>query len=45
MIADAPLLIAQDLTKFYGARPGCLDVSFSLYEGEVLAIVGESPNR
>jgi putative phosphonate transport system ATP-binding protein len=40
--ADAPLLIAEDLTKFYGRQLGCRDVSFSLYEGEVLAVVGES---
>ncbi|HKY86007.1 MAG TPA: phosphonate C-P lyase system protein PhnK [Pseudorhodoplanes sp.] len=43
MIADdRPLLIAEDITKFYGNRLGCADVSFSLYEGEVLAVVGES---
>jgi putative phosphonate transport system ATP-binding protein len=40
--ADAPLLIAEDLTKRYGRQLGCRDVSFSLYEGEVLAVVGES---
>jgi putative phosphonate transport system ATP-binding protein len=40
--ADAPLLIAEDLTKYYGRQLGCRDVSFSLYEGEVLAVVGES---
>jgi putative phosphonate transport system ATP-binding protein len=40
--ADAPLLIADGLTKFYGTRLGCRDVAFELYEGEVLAIVGES---
>ena len=40
--ADAPLLIAEGLTKFYGRQLGCRDVSFSLYEGEVLAVVGES---
>jgi putative phosphonate transport system ATP-binding protein len=37
-----PLLSAQDVSKFYGARAGCRDVSFDLYPGEVLAIVGES---
>jgi putative phosphonate transport system ATP-binding protein len=37
-----PLLIAEGLSKFYGQRPGCVNVSLSLYEGEVLAIVGES---
>lgn len=39
---DAPLLLAEGLTKHYGARVGCADVSLSLHEGEVLAIVGES---
>ncbi len=37
-----PLLSAIDLSKLYGARAGCLDVSFDLHAGEVLAIVGES---
>ena len=40
--ADAPLLAADGLTRRYGARVGCLDVSFELYPGEVLAVVGES---
>jgi putative phosphonate transport system ATP-binding protein len=39
---DAPLLLAEDLTKYYGRQLGCRDVSFALYEGEVLAVVGES---
>jgi len=39
---SAPLLIADDLAKFYGSRVGCRDVSFRLDAGEVLAIVGES---
>jgi putative phosphonate transport system ATP-binding protein len=39
---DAPLLVADGLTKYYGRQLGCRDVSFSLYEGEVLAVVGES---
>jgi putative phosphonate transport system ATP-binding protein len=38
----APLLTAQNLTRHYGSRVGCLDVSFEIAEGEVLAIVGES---
>jgi putative phosphonate transport system ATP-binding protein len=38
----APLLIADDLSKFYGGRMGCAEVSFALQPGEVLAIVGES---
>ena len=37
-----PLLDVRGLTKRYGARIGCLDVSFRLYPGEVLGIVGES---
>ncbi len=37
-----PLLAAEGVTRHYGARAGCLDVSFDLYPGEVLAIVGES---
>jgi putative phosphonate transport system ATP-binding protein len=40
--ADKPLLIADGLTKTYGRQIGCRDVSFSLYEGEVMAVVGES---
>jgi putative phosphonate transport system ATP-binding protein len=40
--ADEPLLIAEGLTKWYGRRLGCRDVSFDLHEGEVLAVVGES---
>jgi putative phosphonate transport system ATP-binding protein len=39
---DAPLLVAEGLSKYYGRQLGCRDVSFSLYEGEVLAVVGES---
>jgi putative phosphonate transport system ATP-binding protein len=39
---EAPLLIANGLTKLYGARVGCVDVSLEIYEGEVLAVVGES---
>lgn len=37
-----PLLSAEDISKFYGARAGCREVSFDLFPGEVLAIVGES---
>jgi putative phosphonate transport system ATP-binding protein len=37
-----PLLSVRKLTKLYGARTGCIDVSFELNAGEVLAIVGES---
>jgi putative phosphonate transport system ATP-binding protein len=39
---DAPLLIAEGVSKYYGRQLGCRDVSFSLYQGEVLAVVGES---
>ena len=39
---ETPLLIADGLTKRYGARAACSGVSFSLQPGEVLAIVGES---
>jgi putative phosphonate transport system ATP-binding protein len=39
---DAPLLIAENLSKSYGRQTACRDVSFTLYEGEVMAVVGES---
>ncbi|NWG23643.1 MAG: phosphonate C-P lyase system protein PhnK [Pseudorhodoplanes sp.] len=39
---EEPLLAAEGLTRWYGRQLGCRDVSFSIYEGEVLAIVGES---
>ena len=39
---SAPLLIAEGLSKRYGAVAACAHVSFALDEGEVLAIVGES---
>ena len=37
-----PLLQVENVAKFYGARIGCMDVSFDLYPGEVMGIVGES---
>lgn len=37
-----PLLRASGVSKFYGKQIGCLDVSFELWPGEVLAVVGES---
>ena len=40
--AEGPLLTAEGLTKHYGPRLGCADVSLELYPGEVLAVVGES---
>jgi putative phosphonate transport system ATP-binding protein len=42
MSVDAPLLEVDGLTKRYGGRAACLEVSFALWPGEVLAIVGES---
>jgi len=41
-MSDQPLLKVQSLSKFYGARIGCMNVSFDLWPGEVLAVVGES---
>ena len=37
-----PLLSVKNLSHFYGHQRGCVDVSFELWPGEVLAIVGES---
>ncbi len=39
---DLPLLTVSGVTHRYGSRTGCLDVSFDLWPGEVLAVVGES---
>src|SRR6516164_8705352 len=39
---DETLLVAEGLSKSYGRLAACRDVSFTLYPGEVLAIVGES---
>lgn len=41
-VLEQPLLSVTSLTKSYGARIACRDVSFDLWPGEVLAIVGES---
>ena len=41
-MTDTPLLIADGLSKKYGTRIGCRDVSLEVYPGEVLAVVGES---
>ena len=41
-IAPQPLLMVENLSKYYGARIGCANVSFDLFAGEVLGIVGES---
>jgi putative phosphonate transport system ATP-binding protein len=40
--ADTPILVADSVTRMYGARTGCADVSVSLWPGEVLGVVGES---
>lgn len=42
MTKDTPLLTADGIAHYYGARLGCRDVSFDLWPGEVLGIVGES---
>ena len=39
---DSPLLVVERLTRRYGDRIGCCDVSLDLFPGEVLAVVGES---
>ena len=39
---DLPLLSVRDLSKKFGARMACREVSFDLWPGEVLAVVGES---
>jgi putative phosphonate transport system ATP-binding protein len=41
-MTDQALLKVQGLSKFYGGRIGCMNVSFDLWPGEVLAVVGES---
>jgi putative phosphonate transport system ATP-binding protein len=42
MIGEAPLLSAHRLSKRFGARRACAEVSLDIHEGEVLAVVGES---
>ncbi|MFL4468847.1 ATP-binding cassette domain-containing protein [Tateyamaria armeniaca] len=37
-----PLLQVHGLSKRFGARIGCADVSFDLYPGEVMGVVSES---
>ncbi|MCR9122138.1 MAG: phosphonate C-P lyase system protein PhnK [Phyllobacteriaceae bacterium] len=39
---EKPLLSASGVSKFYGSRIGCEDVSIDIWPGEVLAVVGES---
>src|SRR5262245_50099383 len=41
-IDEEPLLAVRGLTKRLGTRAACRDVSFELWPGEVIAIVGES---
>ena len=41
-MTDRPLLGVRGLTKWFGARVGCLDIGFDLWPGEVLGLVGES---
>jgi len=40
--AQTPLLSVDNLTHLYAPGKGFMDVSFQLYPGEVLGIVGES---
>jgi putative phosphonate transport system ATP-binding protein len=40
--SEAPLLKVRGLTKSYGDRTGCRDVTFDLWQGEILGVVGES---
>ena len=40
--SSEPLLQVHNVTRYYGDRVGCADVSLDLWPGEVLAIVGES---
>lgn len=39
---EKPLLTAEGLTKWYGRRLGCRNVSLEVHPGEVVAVVGES---
>lgn len=39
---DTPLLSARGLSKCYGTRIGCENVSLDVHSGEVVAVVGES---
>ena len=42
MMTDCPLLDVRSVTKMYGHRIGCSSISFDLWPGEVMGIVGES---
>ncbi|MGR5488213.1 phosphonate C-P lyase system protein PhnK, partial [Vibrio alfacsensis] len=41
-VSEQPLLSVRNLTKLYAPGKGFTNVSFDLYPGEVLGIVGES---
>ena len=41
-MTEQAILRVSNLTKHYGARIGCRDISFDLHPGEVMGIVGES---
>ena len=40
--SEQPLLRVEQLTRYFGERPACLDVGFDLWPGEVMGVVGES---
>ena len=42
MIIKDKILEVKNLTHYYGEQVGCDDISFDLYQGEILGIVGES---
>lgn len=42
MADDAPLLVVESISRYYGRHVGCEDVSFRLWPGEFLGVVGES---
>jgi putative phosphonate transport system ATP-binding protein len=42
MNLPSPLLQASQLTKRYGRRIACIDVSFDLFPSEIICLVGES---
>ncbi|MDE2362007.1 MAG: phosphonate C-P lyase system protein PhnK [Hyphomicrobiales bacterium] len=42
MSCEVPLLVADHVSRLYGSRIGCANVSFDLYDGEVVSVVGES---
>ena len=41
-MSQEPLLRVLEMSRYYGERIGCRDVSFQLWPGEILGIVGES---